>query len=179
MSPEAMTGLFTLGGVTLGAIGALATEQLLYRKQRKDALSDRLYGERSSAYITFLQAAHECAHKVGQLSLHTEHGDPERALPSRAERVELAHLPDNFAAKHVRVVEVVGPPEVAAAATKVQGALYDFRNTLRNALAVDEPIEYWGPEYKREFAPYRDAREAFVTVAKAHLARLSARSDDS
>lgn len=176
MSHEVATGLFTLGGVLVGGLVGFAGQGYLYRKQRVDALKDRLYHERSAAYVTFLQAAHECAHKVGQLSLHIEHGDPDRALPSPAQRVELAHLPDAFAAKHVRVVKVVGPPEVADAATRVQGALYDFRNALQDALAEREPIEYWGPEYKKEFAPYREARTAFVEIAKKHLADLSAGS---
>jgi hypothetical protein len=178
MSHEAMTGLFTLGGVAFGGILTLAGERFLYRRQRVDALNDRLYHERSAAYITFLQAAHECAHKVGQLALHPEYGE-DRALPMPDEQVSLVHLPDAFAAKHVRVVEVVGPPEVADAATRVQGALYDFRNALQDALVLGAPIEYWGPDYKKEFNPYRNARTAFVEIAKAHLARLSARSDAS
>jgi hypothetical protein len=153
MSPEALTGLFTLGGVAVGGIVTLAGEHFLYRRQRDDALNDRLYRERSTAYITFIQAAHECAHGVGNLALHPEYGDPKRALPSPDETVEFARLPDAFAAKHVRVVEVVGPPEVADAARNVQGALYGFRNVLQDALREGSPLEYWGEEYRSEYAP--------------------------
>ena len=177
MSPEAVTGVFTLAGVAFGGIVTLAGEQLLYRRQRDDALNDRLYRERSTAYIQFVQAAHECAHGVGNLAFHSDLGDPERALPSPDERVELSRLPDVFAAKQVRVVEVVGPPDVAEAARNVQGALYRFRNVLLEALAEGTPLEYWGERYLEEYTPLRDARTKFVEAAKTHLARLSARSD--
>jgi hypothetical protein len=86
-------------------------------------------------------------------------------------------VPDAFAAKHVRVVEMVGPPDVAEAATRVQGAFYAFRNALQDALALGAPIEYWSDHYRAEYAPYRSARREFVEVAKAHLARLSGRTD--
>lgn len=108
-----------------------AVPRLLYQWNRKDALVDRQYKERSETYVAFLGAAHDCAHRIGMLARHDEHGGDAPALPSDAERMQIAYAVDAFAAKHVRVVEVVGPPSVEEEAQALLNALYDFRNELR------------------------------------------------
>jgi hypothetical protein len=170
------SGLLALGGVALGIGGTLLAERIGYGRERSDALDDRLYQERSATYIDFLEAAHECAHEIGKLARHDEHGDPNHALPTSAERVAIAYGVDAFVARHVRAVEIVGPESVEKAAKAVLVALYKFRNRLQKAIAEDDPVVYTdkkGSRYMVLLAPYREAREAFVEAAKTELGRLS------
>lgn len=173
-------GLFALGGVALGAVIATISAILLYRWQRKDALVDRQYQERSQAYVAFLSAAHDCAHEIGKLARHDEHAVGEAKLPSEKDRTEIAYRVDAFAAKHVRFVEVVGPPNVEAAAQALLQALYAFRDELQRAVKNGDFVEYSvepSSQYMTLFAPYRTAREAFTGAAKTELTRLSKSRD--
>lgn len=174
------TGLFALGGVLLGSLIAAIGSWLLYRWQRKDALVDRQYKERSEAYIGFLSAAHDCAHQIGKLARHDEHGPGEAELPDEVERTKIAYDVDAFAAKHVRIVEIVGPPAVEEAARALLRALYGFRDELQKATRGGSPVVYSVHEtsqYMTLFGPYRAAREAFTEAAKSELVRLSTSLD--
>jgi hypothetical protein len=176
MSTPVEAGLFALGGVALGAVIATISAILLYRWQRKDALVDRQYHERSDAYVAFISAAHDCAHQIGKLAQHDEHAPGEAELPSAAERMKIAYDVDAFAARHVRFVEIVGPPAVEEAARAVLDELYDFRDALQRATRSGSPVVYSVDETSQYMAllePYRAARKAFTRAAKAELARLS------
>jgi hypothetical protein len=180
VSPEVVTGVFTLGGVAFGALGTFFAERLGYTRERTDTLTDRLYQERSTVYLGFLQAAHECAHQIGRLARHDEHGDPDRALPTNEERVAIVYQVDAFVAKHVRAIEIVGPEPVERAAKDVLVALYKFRNRLQKALAQGNAVEYTDKKdsrYMELLSPYRQARDAFVAAARRELGRLSKRPD--
>ena len=122
------------------------------------------------------RAAHDCAHEIGKLARHDEHGIGEANLPSEEERTQIADRVDAFAAKHVRVVEIVGPPLVHDAAQALLHTLYEFRDELQKAAKNGAPVVYsvdLTSEYMQLFAPYRAAREAFTRAAKVELARLS------
>jgi hypothetical protein len=180
MSTPIETGLFALGGVLLGSVIAAIGSWLLYRRQRRDVLVDRQYQERSQAYVAFVSAAHDCAHQIGKLARHDEHGPGEADLPSEVERTQMAYDVDAFAAKHVRVVEIVGPPLVQQAAQALLDTLYGFRDALQKAEKTGEPVVYsvaLSSQYMTLFAPYRAAREAFTSAAKAELARLAKSRD--
>jgi hypothetical protein len=166
--------------VAVGALGTLLVEHIGYTQQREDALDDRLYQERSTAYIRFLEAAHECAHEIGKLARHDEHGGED--VLTREERVAISYNVDAFVAKHVRAVEIVGPESVESAAKAILRSLYAFRNELADARAAGRPVAYrFEPDspYMALLNEYRDDREAFVEAAKNELARLSKRSDQA
>ena len=144
-----------LGSLILGSVLTFVFETLRHRRTRAEAVHDARRGERSQAYIDFLNSAHEAAHLLGRATPGCPH-------PIDAD-VSYWKL-DSDVTRRLRVVEILGSDDVIDAARAVRQSLGQFREATRRP-----GVTYESPAYLESHAVFARHREALIVAARADL----------
>lgn len=151
----------TLAGVVLGASLEYGFQFLTHRRNRREAVADRLRSERREAYIALIEATRRCAHELARAALH-DYGPPADAEA----RSNAAYLFDLEFVPRFSVVGIIGTREAVDAAAEMYDKLDRFRDCMTTG---DQRVRYRSEEYNEIYDPFREARNEFTDLVRAEL----------
>lgn len=137
----------------VGGLVTFGADSVRHRRSRRESISDSLMDKRAEAYLSFVEATHDAAHRLG------------RSAPGSPNPIsdDAYWLVDSQVVLNLRKLELVGTDGVVRNAHVVRMALRAFRDHIKDGAV------YGSPEYQAAYAPVTAARDALVAAARLEL----------